>query len=313
MTNTILRCVAGLRNTACGTLALALIASGRVRRARRDAFKQNVITSIYFHNPNKRLFTNCIRWLLRHGYHFISAGDLIEFINNGKKLPKGAVWLSFDDGFRRLLEAVVPVVQKEHIPITIFVPSAIIDGAGLFPWLHSDSSAAGAAGNGREGQASRDALSLEELKRIAAMPEVTIGSHTVNHTVTRHLSELVVSFEFSKSKHDLECWTGKPVTCFAFPEGKFDGREPDLLKKLGYRFAATTEARFINRQQNAYLIPRFHVGDEISLPEAVCNMTGTWRTAIDCVSGLLKRLRLTVKDPHRSVRTQDITRIESAP
>src|SRR6476469_5208486 len=136
------KCHVVLRNVLCRALALVIIASGRPRRAKRQAFDRNVLTSIYFHNPNERLFAKCTRWLKKNGYHFVSANEVMDFLHEGKELPRGAVWLSFDDGFRRLLDTVIPTVKKERIPITVFIPSAIINGAGLFPWLHEHISAA---------------------------------------------------------------------------------------------------------------------------------------------------------------------------
>ena len=50
---------------------------------------------------------------------------------------------------------------------------------------------------------------------------------------------------------------------------------------LGYRIAATTENAFVTSKSNPYLVPRFSVADEISFPEAICNMVGVWRPVID--------------------------------
>ena len=69
-----------LRNTFCGLLALGLIASGRVRRARRRALSKGVVTAIYFHKPNRRLFDRCISWLTKYGYTFISANEVLEIM-----------------------------------------------------------------------------------------------------------------------------------------------------------------------------------------------------------------------------------------
>ena len=125
-----------IRNCFCGLLALALIASGRVQRAMRRALGGDVVTAIYFHKPNRRLFDRCIRWLTKHGYNFIAIDDLMEILYRGKTPPKGAVWLSFDDGCRELLTNVLPLIRKHRIPVTLFLPSGIIAGDGLFPWMN---------------------------------------------------------------------------------------------------------------------------------------------------------------------------------
>src|SRR5262245_22165843 len=92
-----------VRNFFCGLLALGIIASGRVGRARRKALSGGTITSIYFHKPNRRLFAQCIGWLTRHGYIFISTRDMLDMLYNGKTPPAGAVWLTADDGNKEIL------------------------------------------------------------------------------------------------------------------------------------------------------------------------------------------------------------------
>jgi poly-beta-1,6-N-acetyl-D-glucosamine N-deacetylase len=274
-----------VRNFFCGSLAVAVIASGRVRRARKRALNKDVVTAIYFHNPNKELFARCVQWLTKNGYTFISADDLINILYEGAEPPKGAVWLSFDDGFKELLENVIPLVCQRHIPITLFVPSGIVESHGLFPWLHKSAAENGAA------PSVRDSITVADVREIARYPEVRIGSHTVGHTVTVHLSDEQAGFEFGESKRLVESWTGGAVKIFAYPEGRLSGREGRFLAKYGYLLAATTEATFVTPGSDPYLVPRFHVGDNISFPEAICNMVGVWRPAIDPLIRMLHSVR----------------------
>lgn len=286
-----------LRNLFCGSLALAVIASGRVRRAKKKALNSNVVTAIYFHNPNKRLFTRCVRWMKKNGYSFISHDELIEILHKKIDPPKGAVWLSFDDGFKELLENVIPLARRLHVPITIFIPSGIVDGNGLFPWLHSET---------------RDAMTVEDLTELIRHPEVSIGSHTVGHMVTADLSDEHPRYEFAQSKHALESWTGSPITTFAYPEGRLDGREALHLAECGYQLAATTETKFVTRETDPYLVPRFHVGDDFSLPEAICNMVGIWRPVIDPLIRVRQRCRNFSERLRHASRTQYDTHGENS-
>jgi peptidoglycan/xylan/chitin deacetylase (PgdA/CDA1 family) len=270
-----------LRNLFCGSLAVAVIASGRVRRAKKRVLNSNVVTAIYFHNPNKKLFARCVRWLSKNGYTFISHDELIEILHRGIEPPKGAVWLSFDDGFKELLEAVVPLVRKRHVPITLFVPTGIVDGNGLFPWLHQTTDTTASGGSDFAQNGARESITVADVKEIARYPEVSIGSHAVGHRVTVNLSDENARHEFEESKGALESWTGGAITTFAYPEGRLDGRESLLLAECGYQLAATTETTFVTQGTDPYLVPRFHVGDDFSLPEAICNMVGVWRPVID--------------------------------
>jgi poly-beta-1,6-N-acetyl-D-glucosamine N-deacetylase len=282
-----------LRNSLGWLLALLLTASGRVRQARRRALSGDVVTAIYFHRPNQKLFVRCIRWLIKHGYQFISVDDLLDILYRRNRPPKGAVWLSFDDGMKELLDDVLPLVRLHRIPVALFIPTGFIEGDGRFPWLHAKSSRATDDRIARVMNGTRDALTIAELKHVASFPEVTIGSHTVSHAVTIHLTDERTRFELGESKRTLQSWTGTNVKCFAYPVGLFDGRERFFLEEFGYSLAATTENSFITRETDAYLVPRFSIGDEISFPEAVCNMVGVWRPAIDPILRFLHRLSRT--------------------
>src|SRR5438105_1934900 len=107
----------------CECLALGLLASGRVRRAKEIAVRTGVVTPIYFQNPNRLLFERCIQLLFDHGYTFISARDLVDFLYFDKPVPTGAVWLSFDDGYKEWLDTVLPLVRQRNVPVTLFIPS----------------------------------------------------------------------------------------------------------------------------------------------------------------------------------------------
>lgn len=282
-----------LRNFFCGLLALGLMASGRVRGAKKRALGSGVITAIYFHKPNRQLFTRCVRWLIQCGYTFIDLNELTEILHNGKASPRGAVWLSFDDGCKELLENVIPLIHERNIPVTLFIPSGIVEGDGRFPWMVGTTSSMlrEAVENSAAANGVRDAMTIPEVKQVARLPQVTIGSHTVHHAVTTNLSDDTIRFELGESRRALELWTRAEVKSFAYPEGRSDGRESAFLAETGYRLAATTENSFVTAETNPYRVPRFSVADEITFPEAICNMVGVWRPTIDPLINFLQRVK----------------------
>ncbi len=255
------------RNWFCGLIALYLISAGYVRRGRRRALRPGVVTAIYFHNPNRRLFRRCVDWLSRRGYTFISDRDLREILGGRKVAPPGAVWLSLDDCFKEISQNVIPEVRERGIPVTLFVPTGIVATHGAFPWLSN--------------QHGRDALTLPELMDLARIPEVSLASHTVNHAITAGLAQADLQFELCESKRALEQWTGAEIGCFSYPVGQFSGAERAALIACGYEMAVTTENSFITKDTDPFLVPRFSVGDNITFPEAICNLVGVWRPAID--------------------------------
>jgi len=266
-----------VRDLCCAVLAAILIATGRVRRAKKKALSRPVVTALYFHKPEAKLFLGCIRWLGRHGYTFISATELSAFLHQQASLPPGAVWLSFDDGCSELLKNVLPVVRRYNIPVTLFIPSGIVQGDGRFPWL-------------REAPSGRHAITVEELQMIAGYPEVTIGSHTVSHADLRCCPEKELARELRESRRMLEAWTGRTVDCLSYPYGFVDERTMQAARTAGYTLAVTTENASITPNANPYLVPRFSVANTISFPEMVCNAVGVWGPAINPLKGLTQMI-----------------------
>lgn len=255
------------RSLLCGLLAVFLLRTRRARAAAERAFSGNVITAIYFHNPGKKLFARCLSWLVKNGYTPITAEDLAEALQNKREFPRGAVWISLDDGYREWLHDLLPVIREYKMPVTLFIPTGIIEGDGAFPWVRKPKSVA---------KRTRGSMTVEELKQIAACPQVGIGGHTVTHTLTIRCTDEQLRGEIGGCKQSLGAWTGKSVICFSYPEGRYDGRERSALKEFDFTIAATTQPMFVEKGTDPLLVPRFCVPDGVTFPEAVCNMVGIW-------------------------------------
>lgn len=278
-----------LRNAMCGLLAAGLIATGAVRQARKRAFVPGVVTAVYFHKPERRIFERCVAWLKSNGYTFVSEEDVIQYLYQGKELPRGAVWLSFDDGAKELFEKVVPVAQRENLPYTLFLPSGIVEGGGRFPWEgHQAADTFIDARPFVDPLAPRDAISPEEAKRLAQLRGVSIGGHTVHHHLFDEIDADTMRAEIVDDKRSLEELLRRPIQTFAYPGGRFSGEEKPVLKAAGYRLAATTENAFIDQESDPFYVPRFGVGDNISFPEAICNMVGVWQPVMAPIKRLVR-------------------------
>lgn len=278
------------RHIACGALASALIGTGALHRAKRRLLKANPITSVYFHNPKRSLFERCVRWLTGQGYTFISADELALILHGAKACPRKAVWLSLDDGYKQWMDEVLPVVRAHGIPVTLFIPSGIVAGKGLFPWLH-DPDYPGYKPEDRislsNSSDDREAINIEELIQIARYPEVTIGCHTVNHVIMTQCTPDQLQAEIHDCKRGLERLTGARMDYFAYPAGQYDARVLQYLRTCGFRFAATTEPAFVTLNTDPLLLPRFCVPDDVTFPEAICDMIGIWRAVLDPIKALV--------------------------
>jgi hypothetical protein len=93
--------VYSIRNFAALFLSVWYIITGRVRRSVNRALNGDYILSVYFHNPDKKLFASCLKWLSNKGFHFISLNDIDRIRTGLVPFPKGAVLLTVDDGYTK--------------------------------------------------------------------------------------------------------------------------------------------------------------------------------------------------------------------
>lgn len=90
---------------------------------------------------------------------------------------------------------------------------------------------------------------------------VEIGGHTVSHTILTTLDDEAAEREISTGKQKLESLTGKPVTTFAYPNGRphrdYESRHVAMVRKLGFEVAVSTSHGVANAQSDIYQLPRF--------------------------------------------------------
>jgi len=95
---------------------------------------------------------------------------------------------------------------------------------------------------------------------------IEIGAHTVTHPILTSLDDASAMQEIRDSKRELEAIVGKPVTLFAYPNGKvgkdFDHRHVAMVREAGFQAAFTTAVGAITRHHDRYQLPRSRPWDE---------------------------------------------------
>jgi peptidoglycan/xylan/chitin deacetylase (PgdA/CDA1 family) len=77
-------------------------------------------------------FEQCIRWLRLAGWEIVTLTDAIERLKRdvpGRKF----VAVGFDDGYRDNISCALPILRREQVPFTIYVPTGAITRE-LFAW-----------------------------------------------------------------------------------------------------------------------------------------------------------------------------------
>ncbi|GAB3662527.1 hypothetical protein GCM10028791_37640 [Echinicola sediminis] len=290
------------------SIAQSLFLLGFVRNAKKQALKGDHILSVYFHNPTRKEFESSVKWLKRNNFNFISPDDLVKIANKQVPFPKGAILLTVDDGWRDNEENIVHVANQYKVPVTIFVSTEPVEN-GNYWWPKVLKASKEAKANIPSVQdlkkisneerlrlisalpplSEREAMDIEQIKKIAKSEFVHIGGHTHTHPILPNCSAEQSYEELKISKEKLEQWIGKKVISFAYPNGDYTSREIGILKELGYEVAFTCEPVGITSSKltSPFKIPRYAFLEGAPIAENICRMMGIWQPLRDKMNLLL--------------------------
>jgi peptidoglycan/xylan/chitin deacetylase (PgdA/CDA1 family) len=115
----------------------------------------------------------------------------------------------------------------------------------------------------------QDLMLTAEMVRTLSRNGITIGGHTVSHPILTRIADSAARSEIVDNKQHLETIIGKPVTMFAYPNGKrdvdFDQRHLRMVREAGYQAAFTTALGAATRHDDTFALPRSRPWDRSRL------------------------------------------------
>ncbi|HYH14379.1 MAG TPA: polysaccharide deacetylase family protein [Flavisolibacter sp.] len=281
-------------------LASLLIVFGFVKRRREKLLNEECILSLCFHHPSKKQFEQCIKWLKKYGFHFLSATDVEKIIQYNLPFPKGGVVMTLDDGWQSNETDVIEVANAYGVPVTIFVSTEPVEeGTYWFSYVnkakqlgvkHPPKQTLKKWPNEKRllmldeikkvVSLKREAMTVDQIRKAAESPWVTLGAHTHTHPILINCNDRQVYEELQVSKQKMEEWIGKEVRYFAYPNGDYSSREVETLKSLNYGLAFTTKKQYLvpASLKRKYELPRFMLLEEATFAENICRMLGIWNS-----------------------------------
>lgn len=172
---------------------------------------------------------------------------LSEFLPAAAALPeRNIACITFDDGFADNATIARDVLETAGVPGTFFVVSGLL---------------------GRDFATSGGAFSLMSPDQVKALGRAghEIGSHTVTHPQLPDMDPGDARREVADSKRHLEDLLGTPITSFAYPKGRVDGRVRQYVHDAGYRQAVSARRAFVEPPVDALVLPRLAIKDYIRL------------------------------------------------
>jgi peptidoglycan/xylan/chitin deacetylase (PgdA/CDA1 family) len=225
-------------------------------------------------------FERHLRWLRRFAVA-ISFSEAVELVRTGQAPPRRATVLTFDDGLWNQAEYAFPLLERYGIPATFFVATHHIASNRLlwFNRLVAEAVTREPDGNGSlsvlrqlrnqiESDATREpsehverifgselpegpmterlrvalgGMSADQVASLSRSPLVEIAGHTVAHPRLTACSAERIDSELVDGRRTLEELTGQAIRFFAYPEGGYDGRVVEAVRRAGFEGAAAVE------------------------------------------------------------------------
>ena len=184
--------------------------------------------------------------LVARGYRGARFSDVVA----GRVRHRRTLVVTFDDGYRSVLERAKPILDRFDLPGTLFVPTDWPDRTAPMTWPGIDQWLA------TPFEPQLDCLGWDELRAMAA-EGWEIGSHTCSHPTLPELSDAPLEDELVRSKAVMEERMGAPCTSLAYPYGRVDARVVAATERAGYEAACTIpRVRGLVRDAGPLLWPR---------------------------------------------------------
>lgn len=208
--------------------------------------------------------------------------------------PRKCFSITFDDGFRSVLEHGLPALEPLGVPATVFVSSAFADDPGQ--------PRRGAAIDRYLGGPHEHELYVMPWEELRSLVDHgwEIGSHTVHHPFLTALDDEELAFELGESRRRIADVLGRPCTTLAYPTGDHDARVARFTAEAGYDAACTLPSTF-PRRPDPFMYPRISVQRGDSLGEFRRKISRTARfMRTTHLAGPARRAYLSVRDRSRS-------------
>jgi len=162
------------------------------------------------------LFRRGMGKLYENGYRTIDLLDAIDCLRLKKPFPERSFIITFDDGYESVYEKAFPVLQDYGMTATIFLTVGERGKANPGERLPS-----------LEGRSMLTWREIQEMKQWG----IELGAHTLTHPDLTRLSRERMEAEIRDSKKIIENTLGTPVSCFAYPYGRYNDRIREVVRQ----------------------------------------------------------------------------------
>lgn len=214
---------------------------------------------------SEKQFSDDIKYLKDKGYETVFIKDLVDYVYNGKELPKKPVVITFDDGYESNYSYIYPKLKAENIKVVISLIGKYSDEYTKLNDSHVNYAH----------------IKWDEVKEMHSSGMVEFANHTYDmHTLGKRKgtlklkSESLVEYEKNltedllKVNNIIKETTGETPVTFTYPFGYADKNSYKIIKKIGFLSTLSCSEGMNKIIRNApeclYLLKRYNRTSNIS-------------------------------------------------
>ena len=190
------------------------------------------------------LFRRQLATLKRFGFRFVEVDEFLRYMRGESGVPRGALLLTFDDGYAELLDVVLPILNELAIPAVVFAVSERLGGTN--DW------------DVALGAPQLRLMDADALHRLAESG-IEIGAHSRTHPFLTRVSKNQLHAEIAGSVADLEAIGLARPRLFAYPHGEWNQTVKQAAREAGLQAGFTIDPNLSRSNQDPYQIPRIEI------------------------------------------------------
>jgi len=186
--------------------------------------------------------------LKSQGYQSVSLGQMVDHLEGRSPLPARSVCITFDDGYKSVLEKAFPILKRCGFGASVFLPTDFIGRTS--EWLREN--------RNPEFDSLIPELPLMTWDEIRDLSKegFLFESHTCSHPDLTKLSDREIEREFKESREIIREETGQKSEFLCYPYGFLNERVANLTWVHGYRGGCTLISGVNLPGQNPFFLRR---------------------------------------------------------
>lgn len=195
-----------------------------------------------FPDTNIRIdqFASHIDEIIQGNYNVMPLPDIVNAIKKGEQLPDKTIAITFDGGYKSILENAVPILLKHKIPFTVFFSTDNANwGAGSY-------------------------MNWKELKKLSSYNGVTLGIHSASYTRFTNSEPETIKAQLNKAKSEFKKHIGSVPEFYAYPFGEYSIAYRDIVEQNGFTSAFGQDSSVAYTDSDLFSLPRFSMTENFA-------------------------------------------------